>query len=595
MRKSRRVSSGVSLTDISLFRGSSRLFKLEDASGLATRLLMNPVLAYGAIVALQLRIIWNIWNYRDLTRYDTAQYFIGAVSWTHGLHTDIIYSPFYEMLWGTILWVVHSVYAAAIIDRVAIIVGAAVLVLAVMRALVGPVIGMLMAVWWVIIPANFDGVYEVHLFGLLPILIAILVVYRVPRRVGLGVGFAILVGSAALIRNELILSAGLFAVALVFYEIRQRAVHTTPISTYVRAYGIPILVMSLLVGGVYSRSYFQGHQMQLAFEEKQELNLCEAYAFNYQQRYPSRVIEPFPECPRIMRHDFGSPMPSMITAVEANPRAMAGFVAWNAQLLPSGLQVALFNATSTKKNPSYRPVEEKRNYALVLSLALIAVLVAGSVALYRDRNFWLRKWLPSRRWPLGLLGIVMISTLIVALTERPWADYIYGLTFGILAMTGLCCSALLRSLRGSRFAALVVCVLTVVLIVILPSYYTPAPRPLDAAVDHAQLISSQLQRPGSVLVTDEDGTDICSYLAESFDRYCTGITWLSLRAQISSSASVGTVLKRAKATAIYVDPAMLNDPIIAGLLAAPQAAGWRQVAGGNGPEGPWRILIPSGS
>jgi hypothetical protein len=567
---------------------------MDGIDSLAQRLIRNPIFSYGCIIALQLRVIWNIWSYRDLTNGDTSRYFIDAATWVHGLHTDMVYSPLYEMIWGTILWAVHGLYAAAMIDRVGIVVGAAVLVLAVMRALIGPTIGMLIAVWWVVVPANFNVVYEVHLFGLLPILIAILVVAHVPRRAGFGVGLAILTGSAVLIRNELTLSAGLFAVVLVVYEIRQRSEHRVPISTYVRAYGIPILIMGLLVGGVYSRSYIQGREMQRGFEAKQELNLCEAYTFNYQQRYPSRVPgNPFLECERVMRHDFGKPMPSLLAAVESNPRAMAGFVAWNAQLLPSGLQVALFNATSTEENPSYRPVEEKRKYALVLSLVLIALLVGGSIALYRDRRFWLHDWLPQRRWPLILLCSVMTSTLVVALTERPWADYIYGLTIGVFGLAGLCCSALLRSLGLMRFAGLVAGGLTVVLILAVSSYYTPGARPLYTAVEHTQSISSQLQQPGSVLVADEDEGEICSYLAESFDRYCTGVSWPSLRAQVSTSTPVEVILKRAKATAIYANAAMLSDPLIAGLMSAPQAAGWRQVAGGNGPEGPWRVLIRS--
>ena len=73
----------------------------------------NPFFSYGAILVLQLRVIWNVWQYKDLTPYDTAAYFLRATSFAHGLHDDIVWSPLYTVFWGTIVAAVGDVYAAA--------------------------------------------------------------------------------------------------------------------------------------------------------------------------------------------------------------------------------------------------------------------------------------------------------------------------------------------------------------------------------------------------------------------------------------------------------------------------------------------------
>ena len=164
--------------------------------GYAERAVASAYVAYPLIALLQLRVIWNIWKYSDLTTGDTSFYFRDAVSWSHGLHENVVYYPLYDAFWGTILAVVHNVYASMIIQRVAIILIVTLLVLALMRSLLGPTLGLLIAAWWAIVPANYGVLYEVHLFGAVPLLLAVLVVARAPRRQGLGIAVAILLAGA---------------------------------------------------------------------------------------------------------------------------------------------------------------------------------------------------------------------------------------------------------------------------------------------------------------------------------------------------------------------------------------------------------------
>ena len=113
----------------------------------AERAVSHPLVSYALIAALQLRVIWNVWKYKDLTYGDTSNYFINAASWMHGLHDNVVYSPLYSAAWGTILAIVHDVYAAAMVNRIAIVFAAAMLFLAAMRAVLPPAIALLIALW----------------------------------------------------------------------------------------------------------------------------------------------------------------------------------------------------------------------------------------------------------------------------------------------------------------------------------------------------------------------------------------------------------------------------------------------------------------
>lgn len=581
----------------SSYSGSSQsLVARRRVIAYGERAVANPYVAYTVVAALQLRVIWNIWKYADLTGYDTSFYFIDAASWAHGIHENVVYYPLYDAFWGTILAVVHDVYAAAIIHRVAIILATTLLVLALMRALLGPTLGLLIAAWWAIVPANYDVLYEVHLFGALSILLAVLVVVWAPRREGLGIAVAILLASAVLVRSELIAAAVILAGAVAAYEVHElRRSHHASRSSYLRAYVVPLALACLLIGGAYARSYIQGDVAWQKLKGKEETNFCESYAVSYQQRHPTRFVgNPFTGCSPLMQQTFGRPSPTLFQGITANPRAVAGFWAWNTQLLPGGLQVALMGATAFENDPGFRPVTENSTYALLLSVVLLIAIIAGLGVTASEGKLSLRRAPARTRWVLVMLASIAVTDLLVVLTTRPWAEYIYGLTICALALIGMSVSALLGRIGGTRILAPAALGTVLVLIAVLPSIYRPGPRPIYEAIRHLRVVQGQLQRPGGVLVAQDNYNELCNYLAYSYQRICTPVSWPALRAQVTARISVEQVLDRVHATAIYADAGMLADPIIAGLVAAPRAQGWRQIAQGGGPDGPWRVLIRAG-
>jgi hypothetical protein len=565
----------------------SKLRRLSEAT------LANPLFAYTAVLAVQIRVIWDVWRYKDLVYGDTSSYFRYAASWARDAHDSIVWSPLYTDTWGAIYALLHhDPYASEMTMRVATVLGATALVLAIMRSLLSPAMALLVALWWAIVPANFNVLYEVHLFGLLPLLLAVLIVAKRQTRGALGIALAILLGTTVLLRNELLLATLIVIAFIAWHELRGRRPTAVRQMGYMRSFGVPILIVSALVGLTYQRSLDKGHDLSYALKKKQGLNACQAYAFNYQQRHPTKFTgNPFTECQPLMQQVFGEAEPSFLNATVADPRAMAAFVAWNGRLTGSGLQVALFNATSTNDQPDYPPVETGRTYVLALSLALLALWITGILVARLDWQYWRRDWLASRAWIVVFLGATSVTAVAVALSERPRPEYMYALTVTLLAFSGVCASALLRRARVERFVAPIAIGATLLLLALTPGYYQPTGRPLLERVQRLTPVKPELQRPGSVLIASAYNFELCAYLAASFTRACTSLAWQALQAEVERGVAIGDALNHAHATVIAVEPSMLANPAMAKLAAAPRAYGWREVSSGSGHEGRWQVLV----
>ena len=95
----------------------------SHASSFARNLLAyveaNAWVSYALIFLLNMKILWGIWLYRDLTTGDTSSYFLTAYRWSKQHATDILWSPLYTSFYGEALSLTHDIYAATILHRVA--------------------------------------------------------------------------------------------------------------------------------------------------------------------------------------------------------------------------------------------------------------------------------------------------------------------------------------------------------------------------------------------------------------------------------------------------------------------------------------------
>jgi len=557
----------------------------------AQSLVANPFFAYAAILVLQVRFMWRIWDYRDVTPGDTSYYFLLALDWAQHLH-DRWLSPLYTNYFGTVLWFVGDAESAVLVHRILVVVGATLLVLAVARALLGPALGLLVAVWWVLVPANFNVDYEVHLFGFLPVLMAIVVVARWPGRVGRGVALGLLVGTMLLARNELLVGVLIFATALVIAEVRQSRTNGVILGSYLKCYGIPLLVVALLTAGALWQSPAHGRSVRAEVRAHHRLNMCQVYAFNYQQRHPNDFTgNPFTDCAPLVRRVFGRPMPSFSEQLRANPRAVTNFVAWNVHLMPIGLQVALFGATSRGSNPGYYPVKTYRRYAAVLTILVLAIVVLGLAVAFSERARWSRE-LRSRMWPLVIITCSGVTAIVAALTQRPRAEYIYGLTLAVMLLVAACAGVLLRRIGWRRVVPAIALGTSLVLLVALPSYFRPTTRPIHDALERLEGVRTDLQAQGAVLVTSGYNWEICAYTAKSRTRYCSSPSWTSVQSKFGHGKSVARALDDVHATVIYADPGLQADPVFSRFLLSKGATReWRVVSKSPSTDVNWSVLV----
>jgi hypothetical protein len=295
-----------------------------------------------------------------------------------------------------------------------------------------------------------------------------------------------------------------------------------------------------------------------------------------------------------MTRTFGRPLLTMGEAVRANPRAMLEHFAWNAGLIPSGLQVLLFNATSGTVRPGYEPVTGGSGLALALALVLALVYLGGAIVMARDWTFWWSTWLQPRIGGWLLLAYVAAGSLVVMLTQRPRPAYLFGLELGLQAGAGLCVQALLHGARTRRWLATAFPLLVVGLLLVVPGYYAGAPRPparpLRELYRTLLPYRAAIQTHGTVFVTPGYGFEICAYLRVDPMYMCQSLDYYRLRREMEAGAAWWSLLAARGATMFYADEAVTGDARMQRALAEAPAAGWEVLMRSHTAQGE-RVLL----
>jgi hypothetical protein len=550
--------------------------------------------AYATLMLLQFKVVYGMWFYRDMPAGDTSSYYTHAWRWHHAGRINLVMSPLYTTFFGTMMSFSDHAYAVTLWHRVVIVFIVSLLALALMRRLLPHGIAWLIAAWWVITPVNFDALYEVHLFAVIPILIACLVALYRPGVWTRGTTLGIFLAGGFLMRNEAFVAAELWAVLCTIREVRwARTGGAPPCRVYLRAYGIPVVLAIALVVSFYTRSTLQFPQLSTQLSLKHTVNVCQIYAYGYQQRYVDWTKSPWTECQDLMQRDFGVPLPSMTEAIARNPRAMLDHFLWNVRLIPDGLQVLLFNATSGQGQPDYIPRTTGSGFALAMSILTLVTLAVGLWLLHRDR--WWDRWIAARVWGwLALLSMVPV-TLVVMVMQRPRPSYLLAFFFFATALCGMCVLAILDRLGGAGLLALLAPVAAIGLIVLVPRHFTPAYRNPDTSTSRPVLLRYERLAPFRPLLT-EPGTrilangwpfDLCAYVAVV---ECTGIEYRDFMAAKPGAVSVAEWLAHEQITVFYVDESVLADPAAQPFLSNAQGEGWQTVAWVETADARWRLL-----
>ena len=555
----------------------------EAGRGRLARLAASPWFAYGSVFLIQSKVLWGIWNHRDLTSGDSSDYFTLATQWSASFHLDPVWSPLDSVAWGSLQWFVGDAFASEITYRIIVAIAVSLLLLAVLRRLLSPGIAWALAVWWAILPVNFDETFEVHLFALIPGLIAVVVALSGSGLRMRAAVFGILLADALLVRNETAVAALAWLAVWLVYEWRRDAADRLPTGTVVRAVAVPLAALALIEGAVLLSFPARGDLRHLS-DAKHTNNVCQIYTYGYQQRHSDFAGSPWTECDRLMERDFDRPRPTLTEAITSNPGAMAEHFLWNVELTPAALQLLLFDRTSygDGHDPDYIPVETGSTLALLGSVAVIAFCAGGLALLWRERRQWWERWIAPRAWGWAALAAVALSDVAVMLVARPRPEFIFGVTFLLLVVIGMAAMAYVRRWPSLGRLGLLTPLLAMAVLIGVPSHYSSGYRtplafrdgqPLKQVVDRLEPYSAKL-RGDQVGLLATYGQDACRYVGR--EDPCRAVTWPSIWER-SQATSAPEALAAQGVDFIYVDSEDMRNPAVREVVEGLEPAEWRPV------------------
>ncbi len=562
---------------------------------LAEKALRKAWPSYALILLIQSKVIWRIWEIRDITSGDTSSYFKTAKKWADGFLVDIVWSPLYTAFYGSFLFVTTDAYSVTIMHRVVIVLAAAVGVLFVMRQLLPPNLALLGAAWWAILSINYNTLYEVHLFALLPILLVWALVLGQDAAWARGAGLAMLATCAVLVRNEFVVAAIVMLLLCTLHE--RRCSQKKP--RFAAAYAIPLVAGITVCGLAYWRSSRKLPEIWRHLELKHTLNMCQVYAFGYQQRHPEWTASPWTECQALAHSTFGVDYPSIGHMLWSNPIATLMHFWWNLGLVPNGLEVLLFNARAGSFEPDYVPAHVA-TYPLILGVLVIASLAAGAILAWRAQS---PLFSICNRTAIAFLPVLTMAVPVV-LTQRPRPSYFFYVSIITIAATMGAIGLILRRWPGLyRSLDIGALAAATAMILLMPRYglppYLPAGRPLLHKLERLAPQRTVLLKARGRLILGNWASDLLNYL----DLNLSGgnpfegpqvVFGNDLLRRWEGTAPLEQFLAEQQIEVLYLDPSELawlrTQPQAKNMLDNPRAAGWLDLAREERGDGSWALL-----
>ena len=514
-----------------------------------------------------------------------------ASDWHRNGLSVLAWSPLYAAFYGAFLHLTDNAFFVTTAHRMAIVLLLAMMVLLLMRRLLPAALAWVLTAWWVVMPINFDSLYEVHLFAVIPILAA-LWLGSTNSQWGLGAALGVLLTSALLIRNEMMIPFAVLAAAATSSEVHQGASRVAALRGRFRV--APFLVFPLVAVVLFL--FFDSRTRDVrsladALDQKQRLNTCQVFAFGYQQRHSDFAASPWTGCQQLMMRTYGEPEPTLIGAVRKNPKAVMEHFGWNVSLIPNGLQVLLLNAMSGTVSPDYVPVVARDRLSLWLSIALIVLVLCGTFLLIRDWAYWRETLLDRQRWFWVTAAGLAIVSVVVMITQRPRPSYLLGFGIVVRVVVGI-----MLVIVAARFPVLqrlgrAYPAAAILLIVLMPSYYLSgnSPRPLATAYRRLKPFAGLFQTPGVKFVSLGSGQELCSYLSYK-EAHCRATDYSEILSDVGSGASLADALARRDANILYADGAVLRDGFARKFAEDPEPFGWVSLAHEKAGAQSWSLL-----
>lgn len=531
------------------------------------------------VVLLELRRLRGIFRYRDLTSGDTSSYFPDAIRWLNDTQVNLAWSPLYTLFSALFYQETGDAPLTVLLVRVASALLLSIAVGLLLRQCLPAGLALLIGAWWAFEPITFDTLYEIHLFSAIGPIVVLWMTVRFRSAAGRAATLGLLTLWTVLQRNEYVVVVVLAGAAFVWRDVwRGRAW---------RPYVLALALSALALGVTYERSAVKFPALEQRFAAKHTLNVCQIYAFGYQQRNPSWTPSPWTECSSLMQKEFRVPYPTLWEACARNWRAMLDHFAWNLHLLPAGLQVLLFSQTSFAENPDYAPVV-KTDRGHPYSIIVLAICLAGAWLTWKRDPFFSK--LRQEHWPLlAVGGALLVSSLIVSATQRPRPSYLLALQVPLMLITGLALRVITDRLKLHAWVNRAGLILLPLLLLAMPAYFTPERFPHRPLLTmYRRLADHRTELTGRKVLTPGYSSEICNYLATRPAAACEGVFYYPLRDRINASGMQKS-LEELGIQAVFVDATVLGDPAIRAWLPQRESLGWVTLAEVGGAD-PW-ILV----
>jgi hypothetical protein len=160
----------------------------------------------------------------------------------------------------------------------------------------------------------------------------------------------------------------------------------------------------------------------------------------------------------------------MTEALIRNPQIMTEHLLWNLALIPSGLQLMLFNCIGGGLTPDY--IEPVRDICTATVLSALAIGFISLAAVFAALNpLTLRRWFAAHRWSATAMLCYAAVAMFVMVMQRPRASYVFCFSIEIMALTVLSLRHLVTSPSLDAWLRRCAPGLMLCAILVVPSYY----------------------------------------------------------------------------------------------------------------------------
>lgn len=406
----------------------------------------ESLIVVGLGLALWARV-GGMFSFLDIEGHDSATavhrlYLLLESPW--GL--DLVWEPLYTLYLAVFHVLTSDAHLLLLTSRFAALFVIVVLIYAIGRRFLGPVLGLVLALWWIALPEGIAPRFSKHVFYFAVLMMGAWMALHVRNlwgRVGLILFLAV---GALTLRQEI--AVMVVFLAAVFFTMDAQAATKLGRGAFRRlalAYGGGALLLGV---GVFlflaygAHSYSDGWRgYHAALVEKHSFNLCHVHAYGFIQRNPL----PFPGqspwdmavCEGINAQVYGTSRPTLLEMAQANPAALLEYFSWNLSFVPGATSSLIFGAYAGDQPVDFmhKPYMRAGPWVPWALAAWLAAVLVGVTLLARradGRDLFVRS---SAFWVYS--GAALAMTAVVILTQRPRPVYILYFGFFLMLLSAL--------------------------------------------------------------------------------------------------------------------------------------------------------------